>query len=105
MGDKFRSGRKVTARVLCQRYNVVTRTIDRWTEDGILPPPEYINGIRYWDQDEIEECERERKRLQAEARRAKAALTDGASGTSRKLEQGGEEHASFLTSQVWKGAA
>ena len=91
--DRFRSGRKVTARVLCERYDVVTRTLDRWVESGILPEPEYINGIRYWTEAEVEERERERKRLQSEERQAKRALADGASGTSRKLEQGGE-HAS-----------
>jgi hypothetical protein len=47
--------------------------IDRWVEAGILPEPEYINDIRYWDEDEVEEGERERKRLQSEERRAKRA--------------------------------
>ena len=68
MSDNFRSVRKITSRVLCERHGVVTRTIDRWVEAGILPEPEYINGIRYWDVDEVEERERERKRLQSEER-------------------------------------
>jgi predicted site-specific integrase-resolvase len=76
MSDKFRSVRKVQARVLCQRYDVVTRTIDRWVEAGVLPEPEYINGIRYWDEDEVEERELERKRLQSEERQKRAALTE-----------------------------
>lgn len=83
MSNNFRSVRKITSRVLCERYDVVTRTIDRWVEAGILPEPEYINSIRYWDQDEVEERERERRRLPSEERQAKRALT----------EQGGEEHA------------
>jgi predicted site-specific integrase-resolvase len=36
------------------------RTIDRWLEQGILPPPLIINGRRYWDEQQIEERERER---------------------------------------------
>ena len=39
MTDKFSRVRKVTARVLCQRYGVVTKTIDRWVTAGILPRP------------------------------------------------------------------
>lgn len=44
-----------------QRYgNVCQRTIDRWCGKGILPPPEIINGRRYFDLSEIERVERER---------------------------------------------
>ena len=52
--------RRLTARRLCERYDVVVRTIDRWLEQGILPPPLIINGRRYWDEQQIEERERER---------------------------------------------
>jgi predicted site-specific integrase-resolvase len=52
--------RKLTCRVLCERYGVVDRTIDRWVEAGILPVPMRINKVRYWDLDEIEQFERER---------------------------------------------
>jgi predicted site-specific integrase-resolvase len=52
--------RRLTARRLCERYDVVVRTIDRWLEQGILPPPLIINGRRYWDEEEIERSERER---------------------------------------------
>src|SRR5262245_53531147 len=52
--------RKLTSRVLQQRYGVVDRTIDRWVEAGILPVPMRINKIRYWDEAEIEQLERER---------------------------------------------
>jgi DNA-binding transcriptional MerR regulator len=51
---------KLTSRALQQRYGVVDRTIDRWTEAGILPEPMRINKIRYWDEAEIEELERAR---------------------------------------------
>jgi predicted DNA-binding transcriptional regulator AlpA len=52
--------RKLTSRALQQRYGVVDRTIDRWVQTGILPEPMRINKIRYWDEAEIEERERER---------------------------------------------
>jgi hypothetical protein len=54
-----------TARMLCERYSVVTRTIDRWTAAGILPAPLVINGYRYWDEAEIEQRERERMQPRA----------------------------------------
>jgi DNA-binding transcriptional MerR regulator len=52
--------RKLTSRMLCERYSVVTRTIDRWTAAGILPQPLVINGYRYRDEAEIEQKERDR---------------------------------------------
>jgi DNA-binding transcriptional MerR regulator len=52
--------RKLTSRALQQRYGVVDRTIDRWTEAGILPEPMRINKVRYWDEQEIEQLDRER---------------------------------------------
>jgi len=55
------TGRKlVTTRRLCERYDVVPRTIDRWLAAGILPPPMRINGLRYWSEDEIERRDQER---------------------------------------------
>lgn len=60
MSDKFHTVRRLTSRMLCERYSVVTRTIDRWTAAGILPPPLVINGYRYWDEGEVEQRERER---------------------------------------------
>lgn len=65
MSDKFRKVRKLTSRQLCERYNVVVRTIDRWTAAGILPEPMVINGYRYWDEAEVEERDRERTRGRA----------------------------------------
>jgi predicted DNA-binding transcriptional regulator AlpA len=52
--------RKLTTRALCQRYDVVDRTIDRWVATGILPKPLYINNRRYWDEAEVEQHERDR---------------------------------------------
>jgi DNA-binding transcriptional MerR regulator len=52
--------RKLPTRTLCQRYDVSARTIDRWLDAGILPPPMVVNHRRYWDEDELEQLERER---------------------------------------------
>jgi len=46
--------------MLCERYSVTDRTIDRWMETGILPQPMRINNVRYWDEIELEQSERER---------------------------------------------
>jgi hypothetical protein len=55
------SRRLITIRAICQRYgDICTRTADRWLAAGVLPEPMRINGIRYWDLDELEEIERER---------------------------------------------
>jgi hypothetical protein len=50
---------KLPMKAMCGRYGVVGRTIDRWTEAGILPPPLVINRRRYWDEEELEQRERE----------------------------------------------
>ena len=52
--------RQLTTRALCERYSVSDRTIDRWLDAGILPPPMRINRRRYWDLEEIERRERDR---------------------------------------------
>ena len=53
-------GRKLTSSALAERYSVSVRTIDRWLEDKILPEPMRIHKVRYWDEAEIEQLERER---------------------------------------------
>ena len=58
--------RKLTARALCERYGVVSKTIDRWTETGILPKPMRINRYRYWDLAELEAFDRARMAAQDE---------------------------------------
>ena len=57
MSDKRLPKRKLTSRMLCEWYNVCTRTIDRWTAAGILPPPMVINGYRYWDEQQVEQMD------------------------------------------------
>jgi hypothetical protein len=35
-------------RVVAQRHQVSIRTVERWTDAGILPPPLRINGRKFW---------------------------------------------------------
>jgi predicted site-specific integrase-resolvase len=35
-------------RVIAQRHDVCIRTVERWIEAGLLPPPMKINGRKYW---------------------------------------------------------
>jgi predicted site-specific integrase-resolvase len=50
--------RLLPTRSICERYDIVDRTVDRWVEAGVLPPPLVIRGRRYWHEDEIEARER-----------------------------------------------
>ena len=52
--------RKLTTRLLCDRYDVSDLTIDRWAKNGVLPKPMKINRIRFWDEEEIEQRDQER---------------------------------------------
>jgi len=56
--------RMLPTRQVCARYGITDRTVDRWLESGILPPPLRINGLRYWRQRELEQRERELQRDQ-----------------------------------------
>jgi predicted DNA-binding transcriptional regulator AlpA len=51
--------RMLPTRLVCERYNITDRTVDRWLENGILPSPVRINGLRYWHQRELEQRERD----------------------------------------------
>jgi hypothetical protein len=53
--------RKYGTRDLATEYGVTTRTIERWREVGILPPPIIINGYSYWTDDDLDELERSRR--------------------------------------------
>jgi DNA-binding transcriptional MerR regulator len=44
--------RRETKRRKAERQGVSTRTIDRWTEQGILKRPIKINGRSYYDVDD-----------------------------------------------------
>jgi hypothetical protein len=41
-------------RAVAVRYGVNVRTIDRWAEDGRLPPPIYRGIVPLWDQAELD---------------------------------------------------
>ncbi|HKF07594.1 MAG TPA: hypothetical protein VKB89_02585 [Xanthobacteraceae bacterium] len=51
--------KKLPTRVMSERYGVCVKTLERWTAAGILPPPIIINKRKYWDEEELEQCERE----------------------------------------------
>jgi len=60
------SKRLLAIRAMCARYgNIAARTVDRWTAAGILPKPLVINGRRYWDEEALEQREREGMRRKA----------------------------------------
>jgi hypothetical protein len=48
---KKKPKRRESWRVHAQRHGVSTRTLDRWAAQGIIDPPEYINGRKYGDAD------------------------------------------------------
>jgi len=50
------------AKQVCARYQIVTRTLDRWIADPAMafPPPLYINGRRFHSEPELIEWERRR---------------------------------------------
>jgi predicted site-specific integrase-resolvase len=41
-------------RAIADRYGVNIRTIDRWSEDGRLPPPIYRGTMPLWDLSELD---------------------------------------------------
>ena len=56
------SGPLISAKQICQRYKIVTRTLGRWLENETLnfPKPVVINGRRYFREKRLEEWERRR---------------------------------------------
>ena len=64
------SKRTLRATYLTSRYSVDPRTIKRWKDTGVLPPPDLtINGIDYWFEATIERNERENLPAPAASRR------------------------------------
>jgi DNA-binding transcriptional MerR regulator len=49
------TGRKLPTRKVCDRYDVVPRTIARWERNPELnfPQPTVINGRKYYDDDAL----------------------------------------------------
>jgi predicted DNA-binding transcriptional regulator AlpA len=69
-------------RAVANRYGINRRTVDRWAEDGRLPPPIYRGIIPLWDQAELD------------AQDHAAAATARASG---KLKTIADEHTETAT--------
>ena len=62
---------KLPARAIAERYGVTTRTIDRWVLSGALPEPAFkINGVRYWDQADVEAFDNHRSRSKSSSKAA-----------------------------------
>ena len=57
--EKFK--RLIPTSRVCARYGRVSRTIDRWVEDGELPKPVYIRGLRYWKEEELDQWDEARR--------------------------------------------
>jgi DNA-binding transcriptional MerR regulator len=55
----------IPARLVAERYDVCVRTIDRWLDQGILPPPVVINNRRYFYLADLEKLERASLRANA----------------------------------------
>jgi hypothetical protein len=52
--------RMLRASHLTERYRVTPRTIDRWKNTQVLPPPDLvINKVSYWFETTIERNERD----------------------------------------------
>lgn len=56
----YTPSRKLPMRAVCARYEVVSRSIERWLERSELgfPQPTYINKRRYWDAAELDAWDR-----------------------------------------------
>lgn len=48
---KNKNKRREAWKKYAERRGVSTRTLDRWVEAGIIPPPDVINGRKYIDPD------------------------------------------------------
>jgi hypothetical protein len=57
----MKNRRLLPTRLVCERYDVCDRTVDRWVESGVLPQPAYINKRRYFDEGELDARDAARK--------------------------------------------
>jgi hypothetical protein len=51
-------GNKLRKKNVAKRYQIVERSVDRWSGDGRLPAPTYFGRVPLWDEDELNECDR-----------------------------------------------
>ena len=61
-------GRKLPTRLMCERYGVVDRTINRWEKTGVIPQAEWINGRKYLGDERVEKRDREPRWIVARQR-------------------------------------
>jgi predicted site-specific integrase-resolvase len=45
-------------RAVAERYGVVTRTVDRWSQDGRLPVPIFRGKVPLWNLSELDSQDR-----------------------------------------------
>jgi predicted DNA-binding transcriptional regulator AlpA len=55
------STKYLPVRPVAARYGVSDRTVDRWVQDGDLPQPVYIQGRRYWSEEQLDQHDAARK--------------------------------------------
>jgi hypothetical protein len=58
-----RSKRRKSWPQLAQQHGVSTRTLDRWVSDGVVDPPEYINGRKYGNPDQSPRLDVKRRKI------------------------------------------
>src|SRR3954454_4143405 len=61
--------RRLPSRAVAARYGVSMRTLDRWLDAEILPPPLVINRYRYWAESELDRFDQARMDAQRERAR------------------------------------
>jgi hypothetical protein len=84
-GARGGGDRRLTKPEVAVRNGVTSRTIDRWVEDGILPPPDIINGRLTWWLSALQRHERKRLRESLATQRVPAdrfATDDGEASDS-----------------------
>jgi predicted DNA-binding transcriptional regulator AlpA len=62
--DTQSTGRKLPTRLVCERYGVSSRTVERWERNRDLnfPQPTVINRRKYWDDLALTEWDRSQVR-------------------------------------------
>jgi hypothetical protein len=58
MSDEAKPKRLLSTKALCTRWDRTDRSIDRYIALGIIPPPLWISGRRFWPEEQIEAVER-----------------------------------------------
>ena len=48
MTNERPTGAMISTRLMAERWHVSLRTVERWIEVGVLPPPIRVRGRKYW---------------------------------------------------------